>query len=1303
MIPCVILFTLEPFWLWFTKSRQNSHHVFPTPRQFGRVFSLRILLTLLLTASCITQVILNSNRRGAFGSEVFHYTLLIGTYLGVIVFECLDQWNNTANSPPIFLFWLSMGICQLPVLQTQVTYLLTHPNDGIFWVVSLAHYPIIILQLIVHTVSSSKPQVGDWSLEASASFPSLLCFTWMNRFICKGIFSPITDHFQIPKAPSMLDPSRLRQKFASHDQGGKLIWQIIRTIWKRLVLAFTLGLSAIILSFLPTVFLRLLILHCQNPEQSWKGYFFAITLFLGVTLESVVLNQFFKQATVLALHVTSGLAALIFHKTLKIPSRVRQNLEIGQIANLISNDIAALGNNACIITNVFTAPIIIVIAMILLCLELGFLAFVGVAIFFLLMPITQMASIHLRKHQNQYLELKDQRLAFLAHFLQNMSVLKVNSLEPAMLRTVNGIKDREVAIMKILGRTLVLAKIPFSLGPTILVLSSFLIVTLVIPTSVLKAEKIFVSVALFSILKRSAEQFPIGLGCLVKALVSFERISKFLEIPESTEDAIQICDAQENSGEDIAVEIIGPDLCEKLGQGESIAIYSHPNTSCQLPATFGGNGEQSNLQLKVYRPMSFAATQPWIQNDTMKSNILFGRPLKEEKYKAVLELCHLDQDLELLPQGDETDLGPSGINLNEDQKQRVSLARALYLHRDVCVLQSIPSNVDPQEIVTFLQDATVILFTQDKRVLSLVDKIISIDKDHSPKIVTVEELDSSQSHSHQKSCASSPSTTKVELVTIDNESCSLGSVSWRVYLSYIEAFGPRFVPFVLTLFLVAHGLDLACKYWLSLWAKANNDEVSSNATPLYYLCIYAAIGAVQGAFIITKDICLFMGCARASRKIHKDLVSTTLAFPLSFFKTNLFGNILNRFSIDISGIDDVIPIQLAVFLNCVCALIMIFIVIGSTIPIFIVFIFPLAIFYYSIHIIYLTSYRQLQRLNVLTRSELLNFISEITLGAETIRMFDQEHRIQNLSEFKVNKAVQSSYTMEMMRRWLALRLEFLGNLILFGTALLSVWNNDSISPSLVGLILSFSLEVTHVLNWLMRAISDLDSQFVALERIRRYQDVPREDIWTTEGDHGSISPIEELSVNIGSTLKFSVKTGEKLVVVDPSGGATRDLMSQMFRLNDSDNGIILLDGQEIHNFEQTHLRKQIRFVLKDPIIFPGAVRSILDPNQTHEDDDMRNVLSRLGMADLDLDVELNSYEDPVSSSNLWLLVVARFVLEPPTILFLELPFLKDDENGIIGKINPLLDDELRSVSVIFFSQNPLLLDAQSTQIVQVEI
>lgn len=79
--------------------------------------------------------------------------------------------------------------------------------------------------------------------------------------------------------------------------------------------------------------------------------------------------------------------------------------------------------------------------------------------------------------------------------------------------------------------------------------------------------------------------------------------------------------------------------------------------------------------------ISYAAQNAFIMNATVKNNILFGLPFEEERYKKALKVCSLESDLELLPDGDETEIGEQGINLSGGQRQRISLARAVYRYQ----------------------------------------------------------------------------------------------------------------------------------------------------------------------------------------------------------------------------------------------------------------------------------------------------------------------------------------------------------------------------------------------------------------------------------------------------------------------------------------------------------------------------------------------------------------------------------------------------------------------------------------------
>lgn len=98
--------------------------------------------------------------------------------------------------------------------------------------------------------------------------------------------------------------------------------------------------------------------------------------------------------------------------------------------------------------------------------------------------------------------------------------------------------------------------------------------------------------------------------------------------------------------------------------------------------------------VNVYGNIAFVPQQAWIQNSSLKNNILFGKPFVEDFYNQVIEACALMPDLEMLPGGDMVEIGEKGVNLSGGQKQRVSIARAVYADADNYLLDSPLSAVD---------------------------------------------------------------------------------------------------------------------------------------------------------------------------------------------------------------------------------------------------------------------------------------------------------------------------------------------------------------------------------------------------------------------------------------------------------------------------------------------------------------------------------------------------------------------------------------------------------------------------------
>eukprot|EP01031_Cornospumella_fuschlensis_P034552 gene34552-41835_t len=135
--------------------------------------------------------------------------------------------------------------------------------------------------------------------------------------------------------------------------------------------------------------------------------------------------------------------------------------------------------------------------------------------------------------------------------------------------------------------------------------------------------------------------------------------------------------------------------------------------------------------------VAYSTQSAWIQNDTLRDNILFGSPFDAARYDKVIKVCALEEDLKLLPRGDLTEIGEKGVNLSGGQKQRVSLARAAYVRSDIIILDDPLSAVDAhvgehifrELILDFLRDRTVLLVTHQLAIsLAAADSVVYVDQ-----------------------------------------------------------------------------------------------------------------------------------------------------------------------------------------------------------------------------------------------------------------------------------------------------------------------------------------------------------------------------------------------------------------------------------------------------------------------------------------------------------------------------------------------------------------------------------------------
>ncbi len=220
---------------------------------------------------------------------------------------------------------------------------------------------------------------------------------------------------------------------------------------------------------------------------------------------------------------------------------------------------------------------------------------------------------------------------------------------------------------------------------------------------------------------------------------------------------------------------------------------------------------------------------------------------------------------------------------------------------------------------------------------------------------------------------------------------------------------------------------------------------------------------------------------------------------MAFFDTTPLGRIVNRFAKDVDICDYTLPTSVNNFLNFGFQFIGAVVLILIVIPIFVVVIVPVTIIFLFVQKVFVDTARQLKRLESISRSPIYSHFGETVAGSSTIRAFNMDDFFISESEKKVDSNQVCYYLNMMINRWLSVRLEGLGNLITFGACLYVVIDPTAISASDVGLVINYSLTITSVLNYVVRFLTELETNIVAVERIREYtNDIAQEAEWTLD-------------------------------------------------------------------------------------------------------------------------------------------------------------------------------------------------------------
>jgi ABC-type multidrug transport system fused ATPase/permease subunit len=294
------------------------------------------------------------------------------------------------------------------------------------------------------------------------------------------------------------------------------------------------------------------------------------------------------------------------------------------------------------------------------------------------------------------------------------------------------------------------------------------------------------------------------------------------------------------------------DMDFTVGRHELMAVIGTVGSGkSSLLAALAGDMRKTAGSVTLGAGRAFCPQYAWIQNATVKENIVFGREFNQNWYDKVVDACALRPDFEMLPHGDQTEIGERGITVSGGQKQRLNIARAIYFDADIILMDDPLSAVDAHvgrhimdnAICGLLKDKCRILATHQLHVLNRCDRIIWMENGTIESIDTFENL-----MAHNEGFQKLMATTAVEeekekeddinedeiedekktlkkrskkgaaLMTVEER--AVESVGWAVYIAYIKAAGGYWVaPTVFLLLLLTQCANIATSLWLSFWTS----------------------------------------------------------------------------------------------------------------------------------------------------------------------------------------------------------------------------------------------------------------------------------------------------------------------------------------------------------------------------------------------------------------------------------------------------------------------------------------------------
>ncbi|KAK2601963.1 hypothetical protein QQS21_004476 [Conoideocrella luteorostrata] len=1002
-----------------------------------------------------------------------------------------------------------------------------------------------------------------------------------------------------------------------------------------------------------------------------------------------------------------------------------------KVVNLVRGDTYEISQRFWDFPKLVSQPVKVIVTIYYLIDIMGWPSCVGIGLMILFMASNSLLVRKLIQLERSRTAHSDKRAQAVAHFVEASRPLKLNGWTSSWSARI--MKFRVMEMLKRLQIARVSAAISTTniAGGALYPLASICLYTLILRQG-LPNDVIWPSLQLFSQLEASVKEAFDLISAYWKAIIPVERVNQYMGEPDRDEISLGTTNTRSiefrgasfawPSTNDLVLSRLSLQFRDgltvvrgKVGSGKSSLLLAALNEM----ELHGGD------LLRPDEPVGYAQQLPWLQNKTIRENIVFHHRFDLARYRQALHACALGPDLAAFPDGDQTKLEEGGVGLSGGQKARVALARAVYSPCRILLLDDplAPLDHDTASSIVrrFLQgplakERTIVMVThRDDLVLRIADQVIDMD-DGIATVLSVEQIREELEHpyhadSQQHTIAEEAETSQeahnaeeevANLREAPEEPSETGSVPISVYLSYMKAGGWGMWAFLSFFYGISRYCDISRARLLEAWGN-ETVQVPIRAQhgywglpnpdnyPQVWILVLAGLSAGQVLAYAAAQLLLAKISVDAAQGLFQIAVDRVSRATFRYHDTTPTGQLKNRLISDMGMVDGGILAPLEGFVYSFIALTLSLVAIATHQPILLTILGAVSILFVYFFRIYVPVSRSLRRMEMRYLTPIIANIGVMQDGLVTIRALRVEGRFQDRHLDAVDDFQKQDHFFWSMAFWLDFRLSVSSACTRAALILFMVWYGTPASA--IGFVLTQTTIAMASVQQLCEKFAQLQLDAVSLERVNMLNKIPEEPNGDDDPPEDWPRPCDDVKFDSMSfkyaeglpavleKVTFEIPGGSTCAVLGRTGSGKSTIANALLATQTASEGTVKIGGMDLACVNRTALRNRVTFIQQDPTLFPGTLRDNIDPEGKFADAECENAIHRVLGKEWSLNSVIDAGGKNLSQGQRQLVGIGRAVLRRSGLVILDEATASIDR-GTAATVQRILREELSKSTVI---------------------